>query len=93
MSFFDKHKHSIFNNKQDDFMIPVNPIDLLNFKLKNGIQLQTGGSNIQHINENIKQRAIYKNKEFIKSCKTINNNNNIIVKHSCYKISGFNIEA
>lgn len=96
MSFFDQHKHSLFNNQiNDDFMIPVNPIDLLNFKPKEGVQLPLqsgGGTKIGEISEETKEIDIKKNKAFVKACKTQHKNAHII-RQSCYKIAGFNIDA
>lgn len=92
MSFFNQHKHSLFNNQNDDFMIPVNPIDLLNFKLKEGVQLplQTGGGSKNK--ETDIENNIKKNKAFVKACES-QHKNTPIIKQSCYKIAGFNIDA
>ena len=94
MSFFDKHKHSLFNNQiNDEFIIPVNPIDLLNFKLREGVQLplQTGGDGAKNGKIN-RENYFKKNKEFIKACKS-QHTNTPITKQPCYKIAGFNIDA
>lgn len=94
MSFFDKHKHSLFNNQiNDDFVIPVNPIDLLNFKPKEGIQLplQTGGGGAK-AGKNNQEHYIKKNEEFVKACRS-QHKNAYIIKKSCYNIAGFNIDA
>ena len=94
MSFFDTHKHSLFKNTTDDdydlvdFIVPVNPVDLLTIKPEDGAQSQSGGAKL--VSKDQQETAVKRNKEFVKACKSQHLNS--AVTQSCYKIAGFNFD-